>query len=101
MLDDAAESLRELRESLAVISLLHLGPTTRQKLVNNDLSVNAYPDDHGGFIPVGSETPAEPDLAANFKLAVRAEIAWLRFDREGAGIVDGLPLFADEYSPWE
>lgn len=99
MLDDPAKSLRQLRESLAVISLLHLHPVTRQKLADNDLSVNAYPDDYGGFIHVGSDTPTEPDLAAIFKLAVRTEVTWLRFDGEEAGIVGGLPLFADERSP--
>ncbi len=87
--------LRELAEPLAALSIAHLTPATRQKLINNDLSVSAYPTAFGGFVYVGSpryEIPAKPDLARVFELAERSGIVWLKFDAESA-IVEGLQVF--------
>lgn len=87
--------LRTLAEPLAVISLWHLSSNTRQKLADNDLSVNAYPTDCGGILYVGAprhRIPTESDLAAIFEVAELAGIVWLKFDSE-APIIDGLPVF--------
>ena len=92
------EQLRELAEPLAALSLNHLTPATRQKLRNDELSVNAYPTDFGGFVFVGSpryRSPAESDLATIFEAAERAGIIWLKFDSE-APAVEGLPTFASQ-----
>ncbi len=92
------EQLRELAEPLAALSLNHLTPATRQKLRDDELSVNAYPTDFGGFIFVGSpryRSPAESDLAMIFEAAKRAGIIWLKFDSE-APAVEGLPTFAPQ-----
>ena len=85
-------SLRELAEPLAALSISHLSSDTRRKLAEDDLSVNAYPSEFGGFVYVGApryRIPAEPDLAAIFEAAELAGIVWLKFDSDAA-IVDGL-----------
>ncbi|MFY9513773.1 MAG: hypothetical protein WAQ05_22660 [Rubrivivax sp.] len=87
--------LREQAEPLAALSLLHLTPATRQKLLDDELSVNAYPTAFGGLVFVGKprySLPAEPDLALIFEAAEQAGIVWLKFDREAA-VIDGLPVF--------
>lgn len=92
------EQMRELAEPLAALSLSHLTPATRQKLHADDLSVNAYPTDFGGFIYVGApryRVPAESDLATIFEAAEQAGIVWLKFDSE-APTVEGLPTFAPQ-----
>ena len=92
------EQLRELAEPLAALSLTHLTPDTRQKLRDDELSVNAYPTDFGGFVFVGSpryRSPAESDLATIFEAAERAGIIWLKFDSE-APAVEGLPTFSPQ-----
>jgi len=94
--ESAVTCLHQQAESLAALSTAHLTPTTRQKLLGNDLSVNAYPTAHGGFVYVGSpryDIPQETDLAAVFELAERAGIMWLKFDSDSA-IIDGLPVFS-------
>lgn len=91
----AVESLRAQGESLASLSISHLSPSTRLKLADDELSVNAYPTDCGGVIYVGApcyRIPAEADLAAIFTVAEQAGIAWLKFDSEAA-VIDGLPIF--------
>lgn len=95
------ENLLQFSEPLAVISILHLKPVTRLKLAGNALSVNAYPDEHGGFVYVGRpayQAPTEPDLAEIFALAERADIIWLKFDSD-AGVVESLALYDDEEDP--
>lgn len=92
------EQLRGLAEPLAALSLAHLTPITRQKLHADDLSVNAYPTDFGGFVYVGSpryRMPAESDLAKIFEAAEQAGIVWLKFDSE-APTVKGLPTFTPQ-----
>jgi hypothetical protein len=92
------DNLLQFSEPLAAISIRHLSPGTRLRLAGNALSVNAYPDESGGFVYVGAQAyqvPSEPDLAEIFALARRANIVWLKFDRD-AGIVEGLPLYDDE-----
>lgn len=87
--------LRTQAETLAAISLAHLGSNTRLKLADNDLSVNAYPTDCGGILYVGAprhQIPSETDLAAIFEVAELAGIVWLKFDSE-APAIDGLPTF--------
>ena len=89
--------LREQAEPLAALSVLHLSGATRRKLLEDDLSVNAYPTDEGGFVYVGApryDTPTEADLAALFELAERAGVVWLKFDASAA-VIDGLPVFDD------
>ncbi|MBI5720673.1 MAG: hypothetical protein KIT17_09340 [Rubrivivax sp.] len=96
MPQSAADTLRDLAEPLAAISLRHLSPETRQKLKDDELSVNAYPTGVGGLVFVGiprQAVPREQDLAVLFDSAEQAGIAWLLFDDE-AEVVDGLPLFA-------
>jgi hypothetical protein len=91
-------SLLQLAEPLAALSITHLTPSTRQKLAADDLSVNAYPNEYGGFVYVGAprySVPAETDLAAIFEVAEKAGIVWLKFDSDAA-IVDGLPVFDEE-----
>ena len=91
----AIETLRELAEPLAAISLTHLSPRTREKLREDKLSVNAYPTDFGGLVFVGAprqRIPTEADLAALFETAEHAGIVWLLFDSE-AEVIDGLPVF--------
>lgn len=91
----AVESLRVQAESLASLSISHLSPSTRLKLADDELSVNAYPTESGGVIYVGApcyRIPAEADLAAIFTVAEQAGIAWLKFDSEAA-VIDGLPIF--------
>jgi len=98
MSDVPAENLLQFSESLAAISIRHLRPETRRQLSDDALSVNAYPNAHGGFVYVGDPvyaSPTEPDLAEIFALAARARIVWLKFDAD-AGIVDGLPVYEDE-----
>ncbi|MBP7655143.1 MAG: hypothetical protein KA742_01180 [Pseudoxanthomonas sp.] len=90
--------LRELAESITVLSLSHLQPATRAKLQQNDLSVNAYPTDFGGLVYIGSpphRTPVETDLAFIGEISAHAGIEWLLFDSEGS-IVDGLPVFESQ-----
>ena len=89
-------SLRELAEPLVVLSLAHLTPSTRQKLQGDDLSVNAYPTDFGGFVFVGAprhRIPVEDDLASIFEAAEQAGIVWLKFDSE-ADVLHGLPVLS-------
>ena len=50
----AVESLRAQAESLASLSISHLSRSTRLKLADDELSVNAYPTDCGGVIYVGA-----------------------------------------------
>lgn len=91
-------SLLQLAEPLAALSITHLTPSTRQKLAADDLSVNAYSDEFGGFVYVGApryNVPAEADLATIFEVAENAGIVWLKFDSDAA-IVDGLPVFDEE-----
>lgn len=92
----AVATLRELAEPLAAISLTHLSPETRQKLKDNELSINAYPTGPGGLVFVGAprhQVPVEEDLALLLESAEQAGIVWLLFDDEGE-VVDGLPTFA-------
>lgn len=92
------ERLRELAEPLAALSLTHLTPATRQKLREDDLSVNAYPTEFGGLVFVGAprhRLPSESDLATIFQAAEDAGIVWLKFDCE-APTVEGLPTFAPQ-----
>jgi hypothetical protein len=80
---------------LASLSLKHLSSATRNKLADDDLSVNAYPTDCGGFVYVGTpkyRVPSEPDLAMLFEVAEAAGVAWLMFDCEAA-VIEGLPVF--------
>lgn len=98
MSDVPTENLLQFSETLAAISIRHLSPASRLKLASNTLSVNAYPDESGGFVFVGTpayQIPSETDLAEIFALATRANIAWLKFDQD-AGVVEGLPLYDDE-----
>ena len=91
-------NLRQQAEPLAALSISHLAPATRQKLADDDLSVNAYPNEYGGFIYVGAprySVPAEPDLATIFAIAEQAGIVWLKFDSDAA-IVDGLPIYEEQ-----
>jgi hypothetical protein len=87
--------LRQYAEMLASLSLKHLSSATRNKLADDDLSVNAYPTDCGGFVYVGTpkyRVPSESDLAMLFEVAEAAGVAWLLFDREVA-VIEGLPVF--------
>lgn len=98
MESDCIERLREQAESLVALSLSHLTQATRQRLQEDDLSVNAYPTDFGGFVFVGAprhRLPAESDLASIFEAAEQAGIVWLKFDCE-APVISGLPVFAAE-----
>ena len=52
-----ATGLRQQAEMLASLSLKHLSSATRNKLADDDLSVNAYPTDCGGFVYVGYFCP--------------------------------------------
>ncbi|MBK7464704.1 MAG: hypothetical protein IPJ50_19690 [Betaproteobacteria bacterium] len=91
----SAANLRAQAEPLASLSISHLSPSTRMKLADDDLSVNAYPTDCGGIIYVGApryRMPTEADLATIFEVAERAGIVWLKFDSEAA-VIDGLPVF--------
>lgn len=92
---DCIEGLREQAESLVALSLSHLTPGTQQRLHEDELSVNAYPTDFGGFVYVGAPRhrhPAEADLASIFEAAEQAGITWLKFDSE-APVIRGLPVF--------
>ena len=87
--------LREQAEPLAALSLSHLAPATRRKLLDDELSVNAYPTGFGGLVFVGAprySVPAETDLAVIFEAAAQAGIVWLKFDRTSA-VIDGLQVF--------
>lgn len=87
--------LCEQAEPLAELSISHLTWPTRLKLAGDELSVNAYPTEYGGFVYVGAprhRIPVEADLAAIFELAERAGVVWLKFDGEAA-VIDGLPVF--------
>ena len=80
---------------MAALSLSHLSSNTRLKLVNDELSVNAYPTNHGGIVFVGAphyRIHEETDLAAIFEVAELAGVVWLKFDNEAA-VIDGLPVF--------
>ncbi|MDF3831461.1 hypothetical protein P3W85_00565 [Cupriavidus basilensis] len=90
-----ASRLREQAEFLVALSTRHLTPNTRLKLANDDLSVNAYPNELGGCVYVGTlcyRTPDEPGLATIFEVAELAGVVWLKFDPE-AELIDGLPIF--------
>ena len=94
--ESTVTSLHQQAEPLAALSSAHLTPATRHKLIANDLSVNAYPTAHGGFVYVGSpryDIPTEADLATVFEAAELAGIVWLKFDADSA-VIDGLPVFA-------
>ena len=89
--------LLEQVEPLAALSISHLTPESRQKLADDELSVNGYPNDYGGFVYVGAPpytVPTESDMALIFEVAKLAGIVWLKFDSDAA-IVDGLPVFGD------
>ena len=89
--------LRDLAEPIAVLSTAHLAPGTRQLLLENRLSVNAYPTPTGGFVYVGSpryDTPLESDLARLFEAAERAGVVWLKFDEHGT-VVPGIETFGE------
>jgi hypothetical protein len=89
------DRLRELAESITVLSSTHLRAVTRAKLHENDLSLNAYPTEFGGLVYVGSpphRVPVETDLALIVELSAQAGIEWLFFDSEGP-VIDGLPVF--------
>lgn len=91
----AIPPLRQHMETIAALSLSHLSAATRQKLLTDDLSVNAYPTTRGGFVYVGQpmyRIPAESDLAAVFEVAEAAGVLWLLFNQEAA-VIDGLPTF--------
>ena len=88
-------SFRQLSEYLVSLSIGHLSAGTREKLVANDLSVNAYPVHVGGFIYVGKPAyvkPEEVDLASIFRFAEETGVAWLLFEASGA-TVEGLTLY--------
>lgn len=96
MESDCIERMREQAEPLVALSLSHLTPATRQRLREDDLSVNAYPTDFGGFVYVGAPRyrhPVESDLASIFEAAELAGVMWLKFDFE-APVIAGLPVFA-------
>lgn len=96
--NSTAANLLQLTEPLAALSITHLTLATRQKLADDDLSVNAYPNEYGGFVYVGTprySVPTEADLAVVFEVAEKAGLVWLKFDSDAA-IVDGLPVFDDE-----
>ena len=89
--------LRQQAEPLAALSITHLTPATRLKLADDDLSVNAYPTECGGFVYVGApryRIPSEADLATLFEAAEQAGIVWLMFDNEAA-VIEGLPVFEE------
>ena len=68
----AVASLQAHAEPLAALSISHLSPSTRLKLADDELSVNAYPTDCGGILYVGMpchRIPTEADLAAIFEVA--------------------------------
>lgn len=91
----AVAALKAHIEPLAALSLSHLSSSTRLKLANDELSVNAYPTACGGMLYVGApryRIPAESDLAGIFEIAEQAGIVWLKFDSD-AGVIDGLPIF--------
>ncbi|MBK6559870.1 MAG: hypothetical protein IPL15_06935 [Comamonadaceae bacterium] len=88
-------NLRAQAEPLASLSISHLSSSTRLKLADDELSVNAYPTDCGGILYVGvpcHRIPTEADLAAIFEVAQLAGVVWLNFDSEAA-VIDGLPIF--------
>ena len=100
--ESTVANLRQQAEPLVALSSAHLTAATRQKLMGNDLSVNAYPTGHGGVIYVGSpryEIPTEADLAVVFEVAELAGVVWLKFDPDAA-IIDGLPVFDDPGEMW-
>lgn len=92
------ERLRKLKEPMVTLSLSHLTADTRHRLLVDDLSVNAYPNDYGGLVyvgPAGQFAPTEPDLAALYEAAEQAGVLWLKFDSEGP-VVTGLPVFTPD-----
>ena len=94
----AVASLQAQAEPLAALSISHLSPSTRLKLADDELSVNAYPTDCGGILYVGvpcHRIPTEADLAAIFEVAELAGDVWLKFDSE-APTIEGLPAFAPQ-----
>lgn len=87
--------LRQHCNVIASLSICHLSAETRLKLARNDLSVNAYPNEFGGFIYLGKPAyivPVELDLMRIVELASRVGAEWLRFDVDAA-VVDGLPVY--------
>ena len=91
----AVASLQAQAEPLASLSISHLSSSTRLKLADDELSVNAYPTDCGDILYVGMpchRIPTEADLAAIFEVAQLAGVVWLNFDSEAA-VIDGLPIF--------
>lgn len=88
-------ALKSHAELMVALSASHLTPSTRRKLVNDNLSVNTYPTDYGGLVFVGSpryQLPQETDLATIFEAAEQAGITWLKFDSDAA-VIEGLPVF--------
>ena len=87
-------SLRAQAEPLAALSISHLNPSTRLKLADDDLSINAYPNDCGGVLYIGTpcyRMQTKADLATTFEVAAQAGIVWLKFGSETAPVIDGLP----------
>lgn len=98
MNNSTAKNLLQHVGPMAELSITHLTASTRQKLAADDLSVNAYPNEYGGFIYVGAprySVPTEADLAAIFDVAEQACIVWLKFDSDAAAI-DGLTIYEGE-----
>lgn len=92
-----AHQMRGHVESMTVLSTAHLSATTRAKLLDGNLSINAYGDAVGGFVHVGEwedPIPDEPDLAPIILMARRASLVWLRFDRDAISI-PGLKTYED------
>ena len=48
--NSTAKNLLQHVEPMAALSITHLTASTRQKLAADDLSVNAYPTESGGFV---------------------------------------------------
>ena len=91
----AVANLQAQAEPLASLSISHLSSSTRLKLADDELSVNAYPTYCGGIIYVGApryRMPTETDLATIFEVAEQAGIVWLKFGRR-APAIGRLPTF--------
>lgn len=96
--NSAAKNLLQHTEPLVSLSITHLTASTGKKLADDDLSINAYPNEFGGFVYVGVprySVPTEADLATIFDVAEQAGIVWLKFDSDAAAIAD-LPIYEGE-----
>jgi len=101
MNDASAQPLLVHLEPLAVISITHLRPATRQRLADGGLSVTADPNNYGGFIYVGfagKKVPDEPELVPTCAAAQAAGIVWIKFDAD-AESVEGFDTFGDQEQP--